>query len=403
MANSGGPAGRIISVLLSLMVSVSGANSEPTAPAVPVVAMAIRQIAFSPDGQYLAAAYGNSNQPGCLALWQWQTNRLVFKHDESVTVTNVSYSPSGKLLAIGMLGPAAKLVSAETGKVIREFRGHANHVRSVAFVSDEVLATGSYDHSVRLWESATGNQLIELGKHIKEVRDIAASADGKWLLSGGVSPEARLWNIAERKQAALFEKNESICPAVGFSRDSAFALTGSWDAMIRIYQLDTREIRAAIRVNNRSFDFSPDNHTLVVCNDSPTIKVIPVTLEALSEETKQQIDGLIATWHDDDYAKREAASVKLVEVGMIAEPQLREAMKSESAEVRIRARLARAAVLSPEPEDVDVGHDANVAAVRFSPYGRCVATGDADGIVRVWEAGDRSTVSELRLPPRTSK
>ena len=400
MTDAGGPAPRIILVALLLVLPTYAANSQPTTPAEPAARLAIRQLAFSPDGQYLAAACGTPNQPGCLALWEWQSNRLMFKHDESVPVTNVSYSPSGGLLAIGMLGPAAKLVSVDTGKVIREFRGHANHVRSVAFVSEELLATGSYDHSVRLWETETGNQLAELGKHNDEVRDIAASPDGKWLLSGARSPDARLWNIAERKEAGVFQPSELICPTVGFSRDSTVFLTGRWDGVLRIQETQSHSVRAAIRTNNRVFDLSPDNRTLVICNDTPVIKLVPVSLEALTEERKQHIADLIATWHDDDYSKREAASAKLVEVGMIAEPQLRDAMKWESAEVRIRARLARAAVLSPEPEDVDVGHDANVAAVRFSPDGRFVATGDADGVVRVWNASDRAMVAELRLPPQ---
>jgi WD40 repeat protein len=83
---------------------------------------------------------------------------------------------------------------------------------------------------------------------------------------------------------------------------------------------------------------------------------------------------------------------------MVAESQLRDAMNTESPEVRVRARRARAAVLSPEPEDIDVGHQAAVGAVRFSPDGSVVATGDADGVVKLWNLGDRKVVAEFRAP-----
>jgi WD40 repeat protein len=358
-----------------------------------------RQIAFSPDGRLLAAAFGEVNQPGSLGVWEWETGRQVSLHREDVGVANVCFSPGGKLLAIGMFGPAAKLVSPETGEVFRDFRGHAAHARSVAFISDDVLATGSYDHTVRLWDVATGNQLAELGRHDNEVRDIAASPDGKWLLSGARSADARLWNIAERKEAAVFKPSDLICPAVAFSRDGTLFLTGRWDATVRIRETETHALRAAIKTGNRGLDLSPDNRTLVVCDDQPSISLFSVALQPATVELRQQIDGLISVWNDDDYHKREDASRQLIELGLLAEPQLRAAMESDTVEIRIRARRARAAVLSPEAENVDVGHKANVGAVRFSPDGRVVASGDADGVVKVWNAGDRNVIADLRLPP----
>jgi WD40 repeat protein len=358
----------------------------------------VRQIAFSPDGRLLAVALGGSSQPGSLAVWQTESARLLFVKRESVAVSNVSFSPSGKFLAIGVLGPAAKLLSPETGEVLREFRGHAAHVRSVAFLSDELLATGSYDRSVRIWDTATGNQIAELGKHDKEVRDIAASPDGKWLISGAVSPDARLWNIGQRKQEAEFRPSDLICPAVGFSRDGKLFLTGRWDATVRIQETATHDVRAAIRVGNRGFDLSPDNRTLLVFDDQPTLKLVRVALYAAGDELQKRITKLITAWDDDDYATREDASRQLVELGLVAEPQLRQAMESEVVEVRIRARRARAAVLSPEPEDVNVGHQANISAVRFSRDGLRVASGDADGVVKLWELKDRKVLADSRLP-----
>jgi WD40 repeat protein len=394
--------GAALLVVLSLMPS-SVAHSQPVQPAASAIKMSARQIAFSPDGRFLAVAFGDSGQHGCLAVWEWQSDRLVFAHREDAAVTNVCYSPSGKLLAIGMLGPAAKLVSPEAGEVVREFRGHAGHVRSVAFPSDEILATGSYDRTVRLWDTATGNQIAELGRHDHEVRDIASSPDGKWLISGARAPDARLWNVAERKQAAVFQPSDLICPAVGFSRDGQWIITGRWDGSVRIRDTATHAIRAAIRANNRGFDLSPDNRTLLVFSDARALQLIHVTLYAATGELTQQIEELIAEWNDDDYGKREEASRRLIELGMVAEPQLRAAMKSESPEVRIRARRARAAVLSPEPEEIDLGHGASVGAVRFSPDGQIVATGDADGVVKVWNASDRNVVAELRLPTEPIK
>lgn len=356
-----------------------------------------RQLAFSPDGRLLAAAFGELDQPGSLVVWEWRSGRPVCVHREDVGVATVSFAPNGNLLAIGMFGPAAKLISLETGHVLREFRGHSGHARSVAFTSDDVLATGSYDHTVRLWDVATADPIAKLGKHDDELRDIAASPDGKWLVTGARSPDARLWNVAERRQESKFAPSNLICPAVGFSRDGRFFFTGRWDATVRIRETVSQTLRAAIRVANRGFDLSPENRTLIVFdNNSPKLKRFDVALSPPTDELRQRIETLIATWHDDDYRKREDATRQLIELGLVAEPQLRRAMDSDSVEVRIRARRARAAVLSPEPEDLDVGHQADVRAVRFSPDGRFVASGDADGMVKVWEVRERNVIVDLQ-------
>src|SRR5881398_2323492 len=67
----------------------------------------------------------------------------------------------------------------------RQFKGHGERVASVAFSPDgKVLATGSFDNTVKLWDFATGKELHNLKGHTNQVYSVAFSPDGNLLASG---------------------------------------------------------------------------------------------------------------------------------------------------------------------------------------------------------------------------
>ena len=62
------------------------------------------------------------------------------------------------------------------------------------------LASGSVDHTIRLWDVATGEELRRFDKHIRDINSVAFSPDGTWLASGSDDDSIRLWDIASGRE-----------------------------------------------------------------------------------------------------------------------------------------------------------------------------------------------------------
>jgi WD40 repeat protein len=83
----------------------------------------------------------------------------------------------------------------ESGRQVRALTGHTDEIESVAFSPDgRLLASGSWDLTVKLWEVTGGNELITLTGHSGWVKSVAFSPDGATLASG--TETVRLWGVA---------------------------------------------------------------------------------------------------------------------------------------------------------------------------------------------------------------
>jgi WD40 repeat protein/basic membrane lipoprotein Med (substrate-binding protein (PBP1-ABC) superfamily) len=299
----------------------------------------IYTIDLSRDGQRLSAA----GMGGTIGIWNvgLVPEGGVF-HTKSAT-GRLAFSPDGAGLAAGVsaegevrvwnpttreelltLEPGEAAELNLTGEAERDEGGHNKDVQSTAYNPDgQILATASMDGTVKLWNSARGEQLRTLLVDPNGVHDLAFSPDGRWLAAAG-SVRLRLWETHTWTQSRSWTAGSGQeIYAVEFSPDSKKVAVGLSTGVAVIGEIgpegliNTREI-AAHKGALFDLSFSPDGNRLATAGSDGAARVWNV-------ESSQEVFSLL-------------------------------------------------------------GHHLEVMGAAYSPDGKLIATASLDGTVRLWDA-----------------
>ena len=193
----------------------------------------VNAVAFSPDGTHLALACD-----GRLALVVDLTGReqLPVQHGGRIaSVWCIAFDHEGGRLATGSSDKTARIWDAATGNQLLEF-AHTDYVRGVAFSPDgRQLATASDDGTARIWDTTTGSQLLEFG-HTGRVLGVAFSPDRHLLATSSRYRTARIWDTTTGNQLLEFAHTGRVL-GVAFSPDGRLLATGSGDQTVQLWRL----------------------------------------------------------------------------------------------------------------------------------------------------------------------
>ncbi|XP_030758900.1 notchless protein homolog 1 [Sitophilus oryzae] len=118
-------------------------------------------------------------------------NRL---HGHIQPVNDVKFSPNGRIIASASFDKSIKLWDSKTGKFIGVLRGHVQAVYMVAFSADSrLMVSGSADSTLKLWNLDGMKLQGDLPGHADEVYAVDWSSDGRNVASGGKDKVLKLW------------------------------------------------------------------------------------------------------------------------------------------------------------------------------------------------------------------
>jgi RNA polymerase sigma factor (sigma-70 family) len=322
--------------------------------------------AFSPDGTTLALARWETH----LALVDVATGKERKRFPLGVQenprlfhgVSALALSPDGRWVALSQGDGRVAVYDARDGKRLKLFQAvdrfagnirqlalhrSTHQVKALAFSPDgRWLLTGASDASVRVWETLTGKEVLRRDGHDGGVSYAAFAADGRTAFSCGEDGQGYLWDLRPS-------------PATG-PRPSAEAL---WES------LAGADAAAAYRT------------VWALAEDRAAVKLLRAKLRPVPLPDRERLALLVADLSSTSFRAREGATKALRELGDVAAPVLKEALKRRPTE-EVRRRLEQLLLaLRHEPTVEEVRLVRAVLALELA------GTADARAVLRTWAGG----------------
>lgn len=353
--------------------------------------------------------YGDPLPPGAIA----RLGTVRFRHEDRVDA--VAFSPCGRMVASASWDRTVRLWDVSTGKEVRRLTGHEYRVYSVAFSPDgKVLAAGS-DKTVRAWDVGTGRQLHVLEAGEQAVVTVAFTPDGKKLAAGNGEKAIQVWDVVSGKGKLRWLAHRDTVRAVVFFPDGkTIASTGWRDETICLWDADSgKEVKRWKGHPNwiNALTCAPDGATLASASDDKTIGVWDaVTGKEVRRLTGHRERVTTVAFSPDGKTLASASWDRTI--------RLWEATTGkEMARLSTGTWSANSVCFSPDGKTLAAGtddymvrlwdlatgkeihelpaHRGRVETVAFFPDGKTLASGGMDGAIRLWDAATGKELDRL--------
>lgn len=371
---------------------------------------AVKQMVFSPDQNRMATAGADGtiriwSLPGqtverVLSLSTAAESDAVTSAEPSAPsavgsspITDLAFSPDGQqLAAIAQGEQKVRLWSVESGSLQGELAGFRQDVLHLAFSpSNHWIAAASADKSVKVWHAKT-KQLQANIRFNSAINNIQFSPDGQLLLIAGADGKVMLYHLANKRANQMFMHSVAVNQAT-FSPSGRWVATACDDGKARLWNVTTGRLHETLqqRVGNQPMIqvlFSPDEQFVAAAGFSHQVwlwRIPSGQLWTTLERADSSLQGVRYAGPEPIAFSPDGQFILTASHNQTDNPEGTYVSYLWETYTGRKVGVLR-------------GHRGAIEAAQFSPNGTYVATASSDGNIRLWSTQAGGELPTLTMP-----
>ena len=236
------------------------------------------------SGPIRAAVPSGSPQSGpATGSRGWQPLRTLTGHQSWVTA--VAFNPQQPMLASGSLDDTLRLWNWQTGDLLHSFKGHARGVNDVIFDRrGQLLVSCGDDAIIKVWHLNDGTLRHTLKGHLRDVTAIALGSSGNLLASASEDGTLKLWDLNQGTLIKTITGSAGMLKTVALADGDQRLVSGGLDNTVRLWDVQTASTLKVLTGHTNTVNqvaLSPDGSLIASASKDRTIRLWDVATGTL--------------------------------------------------------------------------------------------------------------------------